>query len=134
MADFTLQDVMRTLEEGWGQYVKAFRTLSPDQQAAFLEKQGFDSLHDLLAHIVGWWEEGLRVITGVIDDPGFTYQEHDADEYNRELIEKFRKWGEDDLLLHFENVREATLELVAELPDDVLMNQEIRNCLYADVL
>ena len=134
MADFTLRQVMQVLEEGWGEYIARFNALSPAEQKAFLEKEGFDNLHDLLAHIVGWWEEGLWIIIGIIEDPSFTWEERDTDTFNRELIEKFRSWSEQDLLLHYENVREALLDLVAELPEDALMNKDIREWLEADVI
>ena len=134
MADFTLREVMQVLEEGWGEYIDQFNSLSPEVQTAFLQKEGFSNLHDLLAHIVGWWEEGLWIITGILDEPGFTWEERDTDAYNLELIEKYRSWGEDDLLRHYENVREALLDLVAELPEDALTNDDIRYWLYEDVI
>ena len=58
MAKFTLREVMRVLEEGWGKYVEQFSALSPEAQAAFLKKKEYETFHDLLAHIIGWWEEG----------------------------------------------------------------------------
>jgi hypothetical protein len=134
MAQFTLRQVMRTLEEGWGEYVRQFQSLPPAVQADFLNRQGFESFHDLLGHIIGWWEEGLRVITGILDVPGFTWEEHDTDVFNQELIAKFRSWREADLLLHYENVREALLDLVADLPENALANEAIRDWLYADVI
>ena len=134
MEEFTLRDVMRVLEEGWGEYIKQFDRLSPEERAAFLEKEGFANFHDLLAHVIGWWEEGLWIITGIIDDPSFTWEERDTDAFNLELIEKFRSWREEDLLLHYENVREAMLNLVADLPENALSNEDIRDWLYADVI
>ena len=134
MQAFTLRDVMHVLEEGWGEYVKQFNRLSPDERAAFLEKEGFANFHDLLAHVIGWWEEGLWIITGILDDPSFTWEERDTDAFNVELIEKFRSWPEEDLLLHYENVREALLNLVADLPENALNNEDIREWLYADVI
>ncbi len=100
----------------------------------FLKKEEFESFHDLLAHIIGWWEEGLWIITGILDEPGFTWEERDTDAFNRELVEKYRSWSWDDLLLHYENVREAMLDLAAELPEDALTNKDIREWLYADVI
>jgi len=134
MEEFTLRDVMQVLEEDWGEYIKQFNALSPDERATFLKKEGFDSFHDLLAHIIGWWEEGLWVMTGILDDPSFTWKERDEDLFNRELIKKFRSWGDEDLLLHYENVREAMLNLVADLPENALDNEDIRDWLYADVI
>ena len=134
MAEFTLRDVMQVLEEGWGEYVKQFNALSTDEQEVFLQKEGFASFHDLLAHIIGWWEEGLRVITGILDAPSFTWEDRDVDTYNQELIEKFRSWSEADLLLHYENVREAILNLVADLSEDALTNDDIHYWLKEDVI
>ena len=134
MAEFTLREVMHVLEEGWGEYVKQFNALSSESQKAFLQEEGFSSLHDLLAHIIGWWEEGLWIITGILDDPSFTWEERDVDAFNRELIERFRSWRDEDLLLHYENVREALLNLVADLPEDALDNEDIHEWLEADVI
>ena len=134
MAEFTLRDVMRVLQEGWGEYVRQFNALSPEMRASFLQKEGFASFHDLLAHIIGWWEEALWIITGILDDPSFTWQERDTDTFNLELVEKFRSWSDGDLLLHYENVREALLNLAADLPEDALSNKDIREWLEADVI
>ena len=115
MAQYTLHQVMQTLQQGWGKYVQRFQALSPEVQVDFLEDQGFEDFHDLLAHIVGWWEEGLRIITGILDGPGFQWEERDTDTFNQELVEKYRSWSEADLFLHFDNVRDALLGLVADV-------------------
>lgn len=134
MARFTLREVIHALEGGWGVYVEQFNALSLEAQTAFLQKEGFETFHDLLAHIIGWWEEGLWVITGILENPGFTWAERDTDAFNRELIEKYRAWSKEYLLLHYENVREAMLNLVAELPENALDNTDIRDWLHADVI
>jgi hypothetical protein len=134
MAQISLHQVLQTLEQGWGEYVSQFRNLSPAAQAAFLQKQGFDNFHDLLGHIIGWWEEGLWIMTGILDDPGFAWEERDTDVFNRELVAKYRNWKETDLLLHFENIREAMIDLVAELSEDALENKAIHDVLEADVI
>ena len=132
--DFTLNDIAQALEGDWKEYVNLFEALSPDTQADFLQKQGFDSFHDLLAHIVGWWEEGLWIITGIMDNPSFTWKERDVDSFNQELVKKYRPWKDQDLLLHFENVRNATLDLVSELNDDALMNEDIRDWFHGNMI
>ncbi len=134
MAKYTLRDIMDVLQGGWGTYVEQFNALSPEAQAAFLQKEEFENFHDLLAHIIGWWEKGLWIITGILDNPSFTWEERDTDTFNRELVEKYRYWGEEDLLIHYENVRIAMLNLVADLPENALTNKDIRGWLYADVV
>ena len=134
MAKITLREVIHVLDGDWGVYVDRFNALSPEAQATFLQKEGFETFHDLLGHIIGWWEEGLRIITGILDDPSFTWKERDTDSFNEELVEKYRSWSEIDLLLHYHNVREAMLDLVAELPESALSNQDIYDWLKADVI
>lgn len=134
MAKITLREVIHVLDGDWGVYVDRFNALSPEAQAIFLQKEGFETFHDLLGHIIGWWEEGLRIITGILDDPSFTWKERDTDSFNEELVEKYRSWSEIDLLLHYHNVREAMLDLVAELPESALSNQDIYDWLKADVI
>jgi hypothetical protein len=62
MEEITLKSVCGLLEGDWKDYISRFQALFPAAQAAFLEKQGYKRLTDLLAHIVAWWEEGMQAI------------------------------------------------------------------------
>lgn len=126
--------VVDMLENEWGTYVDDFNLLGDEKQREFLSKQGFENLHDLLAHIVGWWEEGARVISGILDSPAFTWETREVDSFNAELIQKYASWSDDDLLNHFETVRLALIDLVADLPDDAFMNKDIEGWLRDDVV
>jgi len=126
--------VMDMLENKWATYIEDFKRFDEEKQKEFLSKQGFESFHNLLAHIVGWWEEGARVISGIMDSPAFTWESHDVDAFNRELIQKFRTWSDDDLYRHFESVRLAMLDLTADLPDDAFLNSDIEGWLRDDVV
>lgn len=122
------------LENEWAEYIENFSKLDTEKQKEFLAKQGFGSFHDLLAHIVGWWEEGARIISGILASPGFTWVEHDTDQFNAELTKKYTSWTDDDLFKHYETVRLALIELVATLPDDAFLNKDIEGWLAADVI
>jgi len=126
--------VVDMLENEWGTYIADFNRLDAEKQTEFLSKQGFQNFHDLLAHIVGWWEEGARIITGILNNPGFTWESHDTDAFNIELTEKYSTWSDDDLFKHFESVRAAMLELTANLPDDFFLNKDIEGWLRDDVV
>ncbi|HEY9527688.1 MAG TPA: ClbS/DfsB family four-helix bundle protein, partial [Anaerolineales bacterium] len=115
-------------------YVDDFHRLEPEKQKEFLSKQGFENFHDLLAHILGWWEEGARIINGILDSPSFTWQDHDVDSFNRELTEKFSTWSDDDLFKHYEGLRLALIDLVERLPEDAFRNKDIEDWLAADVV
>lgn len=118
----------------WAEYVKDFNRLDDEKKSEFLAKQGFESFRDLLAHIIGWWEEGSRVIRGMLDSPGFTWKSHDTDAFNVELTKKYSAWSEDDLFKHYESVRLAMLELTAGLPEDAFLNRDIEGWLRDDVV
>jgi len=126
--------VIDMLENNWGTYIQDFNRLEDEKKSEFLSAQGFDSFHDLLAHVVGWWEYGVRIISGILDSPGFTWTEPDTDKFNAELIEKFSKWSDDDLFKHYESLRSALLDMTADLPDDAFLNKDIEGWLAADVV
>ena len=122
------------LENDWATYIEDFNRLEPEKQKEFLSKQGFENFHDLLAHIIGWWEEGARIITGILDSPAFTWQSYNVDAFNVELTQKFSAWSDDDLYRHYESVRLALIDLVADLPEDAFLNKDIESWLMDDVV
>jgi hypothetical protein len=126
--------VLDMLENEWAIYMEGFLRLEPEKQREFLSKQGFDSFHELLAHIVGWWEEGLRIIYGILGSPSFSWQDHDVNSFNTELIHKFSSWRDDDLFQHYESLRLALIELVEQLPEDAFLNADIEGWLADDVV
>lgn len=122
------------LENEWAEYNENFHKLDAEKQKEFLAKQGLGSFHDLLAHITGWWEEGARIISGILASPGFTWSEHDTNQFNLDLTKKYSSWSDDDLLTHYETVRLALIELVETLPDDAFLNKDIEGWLATDVI
>jgi hypothetical protein len=126
--------IIDLLENEWAEYVENFERLDPEKQNVFLTKQGFDTFHDLLAHIIGWWEEGARIISGILDTPGFAWTDQDTDQFNRELTEKYAPWSDDDLFKHYETVRLAMIDLVDDLPEDAFFNRDIEGWLADDVI
>ena len=89
---------------------------------------------DLLAHIIGWWEESARIIQGILDSPSFTWQEPEADAFNAELTKKFSSWSDEDVFKHYEGVRLALIDLVERLPEDAFLNKGIEGWLVSDVV
>jgi hypothetical protein len=126
--------VVDMLENDWATYIEDFQCLEPEKQQEFLAKQGFQNFHDLLAHIIGWWEEGARVINGILDSPSFTWQDPDVDSFNAELTQKFSSWSDDDLFKHYQSLRLALIDLVERLPEDAFLNKDIESWLAADVV
>jgi hypothetical protein len=123
-----------TLEYEWGEYVETFNSLPPERQAKFLSKQGFARFRDIVAHIIGWWEEGLMVIENTLNDPAYQWQERDTDRFNTELVEKYSAWSEMDLFAEFENVRRRSLGFIKKLSDDDNKNPVITEWITADFI
>ena len=126
--------VIDMLENDWATYIDDLNCLPSEKQTEFLSKQGFENFHDLLAHMIGWWEEGARIIMGILDSPAFTWQDPETDTFNAELMEKYSTWSDEDLFRHFETVRLALIDLVAGLPEDAFLNRDIESWLATDVV
>lgn len=125
---------MDTLQNEWAAYVEDFNKLPPERQSEFLSKQGFDNFHDLLAHVIGWWEEGVRIVSGILESPVFTWKNPETDSFNVALVEKYKTWSHADLLKHYETVRLALVDFVSDIPDDAFLNKDIEEWLAADVV
>ncbi len=123
-----------TLEREWAGYISRFNAMSEERQKAFLDKQGFPRFRDLAAHIIAWWEDGIRIITGIRDNPSFKWREHDTDAFNAEAIKKFGKLDESEVWEKFESTRQSLVELVAHLPEETLNHKDVQGWLQADVL
>jgi hypothetical protein len=126
--------VIDMLENEWATYIQDFERLDQEKKREFLAKQGFASFHDLVAHVVGWWEEGARIISGIMDSPSFTWESHDTDAFNLELTKKFSTWPAEDLFKHYESVRLALIDLTDDLPEDAFLNGDIEGWLKDDVV
>jgi len=126
--------VLDMLENNWANYIEDFQRLDEAKKSEFLAKQDFVSFHDLVAHIIGWWEEGARIILGIMDSPSFTWESQDVDAFNSELTKKFSTWSNADLFKHFDAVRLALIELTADLPEDAFRNNDIEGWLRDDVV
>lgn len=126
--------VLDMLENNWATYISDFNCLKPEAQQAFLSKQGLGTFHDLLAHIIGWWEEDARLINGILNSPAFTWHDLETDSFNRELVKKFSTWSGEDLVKHYENVRLALIELVTSLPESAFLNKDIEDWLASDIV
>jgi hypothetical protein len=131
LSRFLLLDL---LQNEWVTYVEDFNALDDEKKKEFISRQGFGSFHDLLAHIIGWWEEAVRIINGILHEPGFTWQDPPVDTFNLELTKKYSAWSDTDLLSHYETTRTAMLELVTKLPDDAFLNPDIEGWLASDVV
>ncbi|MBC7877469.1 MAG: ClbS/DfsB family four-helix bundle protein [Anaerolineales bacterium] len=121
-----------TLENEWAVYIESFEKI--EDKDAFLKKQGVESFQELLGHMIGWWEDGERIITGILKDPNFKWQDHDTDAFNAELNLKYKNLSVEEVKKQFESKRLDLLRLTNELPEEAFTNEDIERWLAADVV
>lgn len=127
----TCQELLDNLRKDWKTFPGRFDLLSPEAQAAYLKSQGYNSFHDLLAHILAWWEEASKIVISILDNMELPKKEYDIDAFNASTLEHFRTWKEADLRIHFENIRQSLVTLVVDLPESGLDNSRINGWLNA---
>jgi hypothetical protein len=127
MEKITRQSILTLLTGDWADYVGQFQSLSPAAQAAFLEKQGYKRLTDLLAHIVAWWEEGMQAIHRYRSDPAARQAEIDVDSFNARAVERVRGVGEAEEIRLFEAARCRFIAEVEKLSEDDFKDERILN-------
>ena len=123
--------ILDTLQNEWNTYVEDFEKV--EDKNAFLEKQGVENFRELLGHVIGWWEVGETIITGILKDPNFKWQDPDTDAFNAELIAKYKKLSDAEVQKQFENKRQDMIKLTHDLPDEAFTNTDIEGWLAADV-
>lgn len=123
-----------TLENEWTAYAENFNNLDEEKKREFLSKQGVGSFHDMLVHIITWWDVGENIVRGILSGPDFTWQDPDTDKFNAEILEKNRGVPLEDLLKQFEERRLSLLQLVNEIPERAFVDKDIEGWLAADVV
>lgn len=123
----TRKRVLDLLRGDWANYVGRFQGLSAAGQAAFLEKQGYKRLADLLAHIVAWWDEGLQAILRYQTDPAARQSEIDVDSFNALAVEAVQSMSDADEIRAFEDTRLRFIEGVNALSEDDFGDERVLN-------
>jgi hypothetical protein len=123
--------ILDTLQNEWSAYIEDFEKI--ENKDAFLKKQGVENFRELLGHVIGWWEEGKHIITGVLKDPKFKWQDPDTDAFNAELIVKYKKLSDTEAQKQFENKRQVMIKFVSDLPENAFVNKDIEGWLAADI-
>lgn len=118
MPIFDLENVIRHLEKEWGTYVVRFQKLTQKEQQEFLEKQGYETLKDLVAHFTAWWEQGMDIIEIKKGDPNYFYPDIDVDEFNARAVAAAQGLSESEVLQRFESTRQQFIDCVNGLSNE----------------
>ncbi len=124
--------LLDTLNREWSGYPTRFDGLSPDEQRLFLQKQGYVRFRDVVAHIIAWWETGIRMIgAGADEDP---CEGEDVDAFNAAAIQRFDRLEVSQVYEAYERTRLVLLNLVGTAPEEILSKQAAQSWLRADVI
>ncbi|MBL8100315.1 MAG: ClbS/DfsB family four-helix bundle protein [Anaerolineales bacterium] len=121
--------VLDTLEHEYPTLIEKFDALEDKNE--YLKKEGFERFEDILAHIIGWWDEGVKVIEGFKKDSNFVYDEPEVDSFNQKLVEQYRNA---DVRNIFEQKRNEMIELIKSMDESLFDNQIVERWLAADVV
>jgi hypothetical protein len=122
--------VIKSLDYDWDEYIDQLIRFSPAEKREFLQKQGFDTMIDFVAHIVGWWQECMRIIRVVQQNPACKPDEENVDQYNQKVIEENRYKSEEEIIGLFKDVKSMIREMIEELPNSAIENETINNYMF----
>ncbi len=119
------KELISCLNEQWGMYRSRFENLSQGEQQAFLERQGYASLADLLAHVAAWWARGMGIIENLLIDPGYQSPPVNVDEFNAAVVAGVAGLPAQMAFDHFEEVRQQLLVMINQLNDEQLNLEKV---------
>ena len=134
MEKISREQFLDCLQNNWLAYVSRFNALPPHEQAAFLKKQGYARLGDLLAHIIAWWQDGAQFIVALRLYPSLPLPEFDVDAFNARAVAKYAALSDSELILAYETQRRAMVSLVEGLSGAELDTEKINTRLYYEII
>ncbi len=130
----TKQRALDYVEIEWGTYVNRFRSLPPEEQDKRVRETGYESLRDMLAHILAWWKEGMEIILAIAQERPLERKKYDLDAFNAEAVAKYKSWNEDEFMAHFEDTRQKMAVDLQSVNEVAFENRRVRNWARAIII
>jgi hypothetical protein len=124
--------ILDMLGREWAGSIEQYNDLTEADRQAYLKKQGFPRFRDIVAHVIAWWEDGMRVIETAADEDPCDVE--DVDSFNAAAVDRFGKLEENEVLTAYEKTRRSLLQLVQMAPEEVLSKPNVQAWLRADVI
>lgn len=134
MTDVTRQQLLESLDQGWGTYAARFHQLSAPEQATFLQQQGYARLADLLAHVTAWWSKGIPAVECMLTDAAYQSPDVDVDAFNARAVAAAAECSEADAQAAFDSTRRAFQALVQRLPEGAFKDERIQWRLHIEII
>ena len=130
---FSRQDLLAALEQGWKQYLLRLKELSEEEQAHYAHKQGFSRIQDVLVHIFGWWELSMQRSVQILSGRSVPIA-NDMDKINAELVAGYQQWSREAVEAKFATALTAFEQFLRNLPETALENEHIHLWLRIDAI
>ncbi|GLV53881.1 hypothetical protein KDH_07320 [Dictyobacter sp. S3.2.2.5] len=130
---FTRQDLLTAIEQGWQHYLSHLHELSEEKQTLYARQQGFARIQDVLAHVLAWWERSmqrsLQIISGQI-----VPRANDMDEFNAGVVTQYQQWTREAIEAKFVETLTTFERFLKELPESAFENERIQLWLRIDAI
>ena len=127
--------LLKEIDQGWGRFVDRFQSLPEEQRRAYLNKQGYARLGDLLAHVIAWWELAIGDINQLSSELDKQIHWHyDVDGLNAQAVRRFSSFSNEEVAHVFQRTRSDLRWLVLSLPDISLEHPRIYKRLKMEIV
>jgi hypothetical protein len=134
MANKTREEFLNCLNNDWQYFINRFEALSAEDRQAFLQKQGYDRLEDLLGHVIAWWQDGTKEIGLMRADTGHPLRGYEVDVFNAAAVERFNGVSPEAMVETFKTQRQVMVDLVNNLSEAELNQHNINMRLYYEII
>jgi hypothetical protein len=123
---YTRTQILTQLTGSWAGFVDGICALPEYGRQAYLAKQGYARVADLLAHLIGWWRLGMDNIERYQADPSYQPGPIDVDAFNAAAVAGAA--GRSDTLLQaeFEAARQGFAAFIQALPEAALDDPRVQ--------
>ncbi len=134
METITREQFQQRLQNDWQVLPERFQRLSPAQQAAYLNEQGYATLGGLLSHVLAWWQDGEQAVIRFRMDPNLPPADYNVDAFNAQAVARFAPLGEEGIRQQYLAQCQAMLNLVNSLSDEELYGERINRRLFYEII
>lgn len=127
----TKNRTLEYIEQEWGGYVERFHCLPEEVQEKRVREMGYERFRDMLAHILAWWDEGMRIISAIAEERPFERRKYDFDVFNAEAVATYKDWDEPEFMAHFEKTRQKMGADLKSMDEALFENRRVQAWLHS---
>jgi hypothetical protein len=110
----------------WAGFVDGICVLSEHERQAYLTKQGYARVGDLLAHLMAWWRLGMQQIERYQADPHYQPGPVNVDAFNAAAVAQAADCSDAQILADFEAARQGFGAFIQSLPESALADPRVQ--------